>query len=224
MFPGQAGNPTDQSTLDPEHIRKEVIPTLIRMGQQGRDSGSINELQFRDLMQQIMILKESSLVREAENKENRRGHFGPGQTGLLGPPPDQMEGKPPRPAGLLDPPPMELSPCTTRSPHKNDLPMADPALLEEIDVDPTKCLNIDDVARTIRYYGETATIVMEDNRICELAFQAEPEARRIVVDEGIVVFHQVNTVPTGPDKYDYGKIRLLAHTICCRWARPPTRS
>merc|ERR1719500_136707 len=118
-----------------------------------------------------MILKESSLIREAENKmkQQQGGGFQAfqqqqvvhQQPGLLGPPPP------------LEPPP------TTRSPHKNDLPMADQGLLQDIEADPTKALNIDDVPRTIRYFGETATIVMEDNRICELSFQAEMEARRI---------------------------------------------
>ena len=129
-----------------------------RMGQQGRDQGTISEPQFREFMQQIMILKESSLIREAENKENRRlhgmhqGNFPP--QGLLGPPPDmEVDGKPP---SLLTMPPMDRPmdgppiPPTTRSPHKNDLPMADNLLLQEIMNDPTKTLNIDDVPRTIR--------------------------------------------------------------------------
>ena len=42
-----------------------------------------------------------------------------------------------------------------------------------------------------RYYGETATIVLEDNKICELSFQKEHEARRIVVDDTVTTFHQV---------------------------------
>ena len=134
------------------------------MGEQGRNQGTISEPQFREFMQQIMILKESSLIREAENKENRRlhglhhqqGKFPP--QGLLGPPPDmEVDGKPP---SLLAMPPLErpldngppVPPTSTRSPHKNDLPMADPVMLQEIENDPTKTLNIDDIPRTIRYY------------------------------------------------------------------------
>ena len=62
------------------------------------------------------------------------------------------------------------------SPHKNDLPLADPALPEQIRKDPTRDLNIDDHLRAICYYGETATIVMDDNNImiCELSFKPEP--------------------------------------------------
>merc|ERR1712106_654875 len=70
--------------------------------------------------------------------------------------------------------------------------MADPAVLEDIEIDPTKCLNIDDIARNIRYYGETATIVMEDNKICDLSFQPDTEDRRVIVDDSIVIFTRVN--------------------------------
>jgi hypothetical protein len=38
---------------DPEVVRKEVIPTLIRMGQEGRARGTVNEEQFREFMSQV---------------------------------------------------------------------------------------------------------------------------------------------------------------------------
>ena len=41
-------------------------------------------------------------------------------------------------------------------------------------------LNIDDHLRAICYYSETATIVMDDNNICELSFKPEP--RLVMVD------------------------------------------
>ena len=66
------------------------------------------------------------------------------------------------------------------SPHKNDLSLADPALLKQIRKDPTCNLNIDDHLRAICYYGETATIVMDDNNICEFSFKPEP--RLVMVD------------------------------------------
>ena len=166
IFPNIAGiHPgTDLSAVDPETIRKEVIPTLIRMGEQGRDSGTINEVQFRDLMKRIMIIKESSLIREAEIIDSRRGGRGgsfggpfPPRGGLLGPPPAQAgEVGPP---SLLSLPAVE-KPLATRSPHKNDLPMAEPGLLEAIEADPTKCLNIDDVPRTIRYSSERVVFII----------------------------------------------------------------
>ena len=48
--------------------------------------------------------------------------------------------------------------------HKNDLPMADTALLEQIKADPTVTLDIDAVPRDIRFYGKVATITQDDNR------------------------------------------------------------
>merc|ERR1719431_1306870 len=224
MFPFSMGNmvpgmPMDLNTTDPEIIRKEIIPKLISMGEQGRRNGTINEMQFRDLMTQVMVLKESSLIREQddrmraqEDKENRsRGgggqernwnNFEGGRPNLLGPPPTGPEinggdpQDPKHPMSLLDMPPVsrpaDMPPTPTRSPHKNDLPMADPSLLEEISSDPTKCLNIDDIARNIRYYGEIATIVMEDNKICDLSFQPDTEDRRVIVDDSVVIFTRVN--------------------------------
>ena len=50
------GMPMDLNATDPEVIRKEVIPALIKMGEQGRQNGTINEMQFRDLMTQVMEL------------------------------------------------------------------------------------------------------------------------------------------------------------------------
>ena len=47
------GGIPDLTTTSPEMIRKEVIPNLVRMGQEGRDNGSINEVQFRDFMAQV---------------------------------------------------------------------------------------------------------------------------------------------------------------------------
>ena len=61
MFPFSMGNmvpgmPMDLNTTDPEIIRKEIIPKLISMGEQGRRNGTINEMQFRDLMTQVCVL------------------------------------------------------------------------------------------------------------------------------------------------------------------------
>ena len=39
-----------------------------------------------------------------------------------------------------------------------------------------------------RYYGETATIVLEDNKICELNFKPERDARTIIIDDKIRVY------------------------------------
>ena len=102
-------------------------------------------------------------MRAQEDKENRsrggiagqdrnwnnRAEFEGGRPNLLGPPPPimpEMNGEltdSKRPISILDMPPVsrpaDLPITPTRSPHKNDLPMADPAVLEDIENDPTKC-------------------------------------------------------------------------------------
>jgi len=192
MFPFPMGGPNgfpDFHTTDPKVIRNEVIPQLVQMGQTGRANGTINEMQFNELMKQVMILKESSLIKEQEMREQERGRGfdGPGGLGrpiLLGPPPVMN--------GCGDPGEALLGALNTRSPHKNDLPLADARVLEEIENDPTRRLNIDDIPREIRYYAETATIVMSDNEICDLSFQPEQQERRVIIDNIVEVFIGVN--------------------------------
>ena len=52
-FMGLNGGFPDLANASPEIIRKEVIPTLVRMGEEGKRSGSMNEASFRDLMSQV---------------------------------------------------------------------------------------------------------------------------------------------------------------------------
>ena len=47
----------DFHTTDPKVIRNEVIPQLVQMGQTGRANGTINEMQFNELMKQVTIDK-----------------------------------------------------------------------------------------------------------------------------------------------------------------------
>ena len=102
------------------------------------------------IFQQVALLNETSLTKEQEmrmmkaqeDKENRRQVGGDRNWR-----PDQGAAARPH---LLPPPMMEgdvSSMSQGRSPHKNDLPMADPHLLELIEGDPTRSLNIDDTAR-----------------------------------------------------------------------------
>lgn len=181
---------------------------------------------------QVLILKEASLVQEAkrrsetqENKENRVGRWSPNQepagprSGPDSGPPGNLSGdndrgpdsKPPYLLDIKVSPPAHLAHLEQNAPpppHKNDLPMADPTELELIQSDPTKTLNIDDCPRQIRYYGETATIVMGDERICELSFQPETEQRRIVIDDNIVVVADINA-----NRYTEFMIDGVTHTI-----------
>jgi hypothetical protein len=163
---------------------------------------------------QVMLLNESSLIREAErrsltqeniqNKENRMFGRGPRFPG-----PDfrepEMLGGPDTGNGPI----FELDvPRLGVSPHKNDLPLADPADLAEIAKDPTKSMHIDGKSRSIRHYGETATIVLEDDQICELSFQSEPEPRRVVINDTIVVRCALNA-PTYTEFVLHGEIHRI---------------
>ena len=43
----------DLTNASPEMIRKEVIPSFVRIAEEGKRNGSINEVQFRDIMKQV---------------------------------------------------------------------------------------------------------------------------------------------------------------------------
>ena len=51
MVPGM---PMDLNSTDPVIIRKEVIPKPLAMGEQGGMNGTINDMQYRDLMTQVL--------------------------------------------------------------------------------------------------------------------------------------------------------------------------
>ena len=164
-FLGPAGLP-DWSSASPEDIRKKVIPMMVRMGEEGKRDGKLNDVEFRNFMEQVRLeflyteshmkslpkvalLNETSLTREQEmrmmksqeDKENRRQLGGERNWR-----PEPGSARP----HLLPPPMLEAEAggvVQGRSPHKNDLPMADAQLLELIDGDPTRSLNIDDIPR-----------------------------------------------------------------------------
>ena len=46
--------------------------------------------------------------------------------------------------------------------------------------------------RIIRFYGETATIVMNDENVCELSFQPDMEDRKVVINGNITISTRVN--------------------------------
>jgi hypothetical protein len=157
---------------------------------------------------QVMALKESSLIREAErrvlsqeniqNKENRLGGSPFGRGGGRPPPaaggrdfdgPEQHGGGKPPPGSSLFELEMPRDGGRVISPHKNDLPMADPADLAEVARNPLKSMNIDGLPRHLRHYGDVTTVVLEDDKICELSFHSEPEPRRVILDDGAQVLY-----------------------------------
>ena len=42
-------------TTSPEIIRKEVIPMLVQMGEEGKRSGKLNDIEFRNFMEKVNI-------------------------------------------------------------------------------------------------------------------------------------------------------------------------
>ena len=51
---GPNGLPVDLANISPEMIRKEVIPTMVRMGEEAKRCGTISEAEFRNVMAQVM--------------------------------------------------------------------------------------------------------------------------------------------------------------------------
>ena len=107
------------------------------------------------MLNETSLIKEQEMrMRAQENKENHRGGGWRQESGgrpiLLGPPPmmNNDTGMDGGGMGALSRP---NEAAQGRSPHKNDLPLADQQLLDTIDGDPTKSLPIDEFPRMIRY-------------------------------------------------------------------------
>ncbi|EFN78884.1 Pre-mRNA cleavage complex 2 protein Pcf11 [Harpegnathos saltator] len=65
--------------------------------------------------------------------------------------------------------------------HSRELPAPDPKLLTEISRDTMKSINIDNIPREIRYYGQTGVVFMNWDDPREIGFQ--DGIRRILIDE-----------------------------------------
>ncbi|KAL6259064.1 hypothetical protein P5V15_008985 [Pogonomyrmex californicus] len=65
--------------------------------------------------------------------------------------------------------------------HSRELPPPDPKLLTEIARDTMKSINIDNIPREIRYYGQTGVVFMNWDDPREIGFQ--DGIRRILIDE-----------------------------------------
>ncbi|XP_032680257.1 uncharacterized protein LOC116848371 isoform X2 [Odontomachus brunneus] len=68
-----------------------------------------------------------------------------------------------------------------QGPHSRELPTPDPKLLAEISRDTMKSINIDNIPREIRYYGQTGVVFMNWDDPREIGFQ--DGIRRILIDE-----------------------------------------
>ncbi|XP_076676323.1 pcf11 cleavage and polyadenylation factor subunit isoform X2 [Andrena cerasifolii] len=68
-----------------------------------------------------------------------------------------------------------------QSPHSRELPPPDPKLLDDIARDTMKSINIDNIPREIRYYGQTGVVFMNWDDPREIGFQ--DGIRRILIDD-----------------------------------------
>ncbi|XP_076175712.1 pcf11 cleavage and polyadenylation factor subunit isoform X1 [Ptiloglossa arizonensis] len=68
-----------------------------------------------------------------------------------------------------------------QNPHSRELPPPDPKLLDEIARDTMKSINIDNIPREIRYYGQTGVVFMNWDDPREIGFQ--DGIRRILIDD-----------------------------------------
>ncbi|XP_016845567.1 uncharacterized protein LOC100121761 isoform X2 [Nasonia vitripennis] len=69
---------------------------------------------------------------------------------------------------------------SSSNPNSDELPPADPNVLEEVGKDTTRSINIDDTPREIRYYGHAGVIFMNWDDPRDIGFQNG--ARRISID------------------------------------------
>ncbi|XP_059080706.1 uncharacterized protein LOC131878647 [Tigriopus californicus] len=199
------------SQTDPHIVETQIIPSIIHQAREGLEQARLSQEQFSHLMRQVMSLKEAAMMaqadkrhHQAEGKENSGNRNGgvmapwsapnlPGGPGPFpGPPMANMGPRPPSAPGPFNgmhgpvPPmmggPNNLLPAKSRL----DLPFPSEEDLKAIEADPYKSLPIDNCPREIRFYGEMATCVMDENDVRDLSFQGDDGLRRVIVDQGLV--------------------------------------
>ncbi|XP_073993969.1 uncharacterized protein isoform X3 [Rhodnius prolixus] len=74
-----------------------------------------------------------------------------------------------------------IPPVRAHALRRQDVPPADPHVLEMIEKDPVRLIKIDGVIREVRFYGETAVVMLTWDDPREVMFQTG--ARRLIVDE-----------------------------------------
>jgi len=164
-----ASLPRLEELEDPEQAKK-AIPKLAEVAKSSLASGMITIEQFEEFMKQLKNIEETLSHSPAHQNE-----------------PDNLEIIDVTPASNFG----DHGQAKQRSQHKNDLPMADQQELENIAKDRSVSLEIDGKASEIRYYGFTATITKEDNRLYEISFKNEIEPRRIIIDKHVQVMCHV---------------------------------
>lgn len=154
---------------DPEVILSQIVPMLIGQNQREIQQGAIHPEQFSNNMKHISELREWAMIQKAERLENK-------------------ENSSSRPWGQMF---QNLMPSAVASSTgvSRDLPMARAEDLDLVASDPVKSIEIDNVPRMIRFYGDQGTILMTDkdnqNVIYDLKFrvlEGDLPVRKVVID------------------------------------------
>ena len=194
----QLGQIFNNFNLDPHVVETQVIPNIINQAKEQLRNGIMNNDDFSAVMKQVMVLKEQSMMKQAENKENQMRHNpwamvgGGSGPGMMEPMPQQQQQHFPGPV-----PPQQQQQQQQQNKYM-DLPLASPEDMDLVKNDPFKSIQIDNQEREIRYYGEIVTCVMNDDSIHELTFQpGDNNLRRVVLDDNPAIIPDPLPIDTG---------------------------
>ena len=155
---------------NPKQVVDQVVPNIIKQLQDLLSYGKIHSDQFSEGMRAAMQLKEQAHMKLADQRHNA---IHPWQQNFNAAPPvmGQFGQGPP-----------------SRHHANRDLPTVSPQELDMIASDPIKRIDIDESPRDIRFYGETALVIMgpEAKDMRELMFQREG-VRQVVFDQNVFV-------------------------------------
>lgn len=168
---------------DPEVILSQIVPMLIGQNQREIQQGAIHPEQFSNNMKHISELREWAMIQKAERLENNKENSSSRPWGQMFQNLMPMQQGGSSGGGPAAPPP----PAAAVS---RDLPMARAEDLDVVDSDPVKSIEIDNIPRMIRFYGDQGTILMTDNEnqnvIYDLKFrvlEGDLPNRKVVIDD-----------------------------------------
>jgi hypothetical protein len=244
---------------DPELVLKEVIPDIVKQGQNLMKNKEITVEQFSVMMKRVFQLKEQVMMQQAEKRHNKQQMINPWQEGAI--PGDNInnqqfnaiadrlkslpstitlpisglenstqfstdEDHVPQSGMALPPPLFSMGPDKRNAVAgigqisgniglaNRDLPIASDAELTDALADPVKRIEIDEYPRDIRFYAESALIIMgpEAKDMRELRFKNEfgsSSHRRIIIDQKYIIPVEIASPGYKEFKLDVG----ITHTI-----------
>ena len=248
----------DLRNNDPEVMLKQVIPDIVKQGQNLMKNKEITVEQFSVMMKGVFQLKEQVMMQQAEKRHDKQQIINPWQDGAV--PGDSSNVNVQQSNNLGDRIPMSVGAIESSIPFPNDinpvprpgltllpqasllsmsaeqinagpgsinqlnsntsigianrdLPIAIDGELAAILDDPVKRIEIDEYPRDIRFYGETALIIMgpESKDMRELRFKNEfgSTSRRIIIDQKYIIPVEIASPGYKEFKLDDG----VTHTI-----------